>query len=289
MEITPISEAIGARVDGVDLATGLDDESFATIRQAWLDRCILLFRSQTLSPRQLTAFAARFGELEPPPSSEKDLRADAGADSDKNMWIISNVIENGKPIGALGAGEAEWHSDMTYLDVPPTASVLYGYEVPPVGADTWFANMYLALEKMPSNLRGKIEGRKALHNSSYTSAGELRKGMDEVTNVQDAPGALHPMIIEHPETHRTALFLGRRTNAYIQDMEVSESEDLLDRLWNFCVGSGFIYSHQWQQGDVLIWDNRSTLHRRDSFDPNQRRVLWRCQISGTSLPSANAA
>ena len=289
MEITPISEAIGAQVDGVDLATGLDDESFATIRQAWLDRCILLFRSQTLSPRQLTAFAARFGELEPPPSSEKDLRADAGADSDKNMWIISNVIENGKPIGALGAGEAEWHSDMTYLDVPPTASVLYGHEVPPVGADTWFANMYLALKKMPPVLRGKIEGRKALHNSSYTSAGELRKGMDEVANVQDAPGALHPMIIEHPETHRTALFLGRRTNAYIQDMDVGESEDLLDQLWDFCVGSSFIYSHQWQQGDVLIWDNRSTLHRRDSFDPNQRRVLWRCQISGTSLPSANAA
>ena len=289
MEITPISEAIGARVDGVDLATGLDDESFATIRQAWLDRCILLFRSQTLTPLQLTAFAARFGELEPPPSSEKDLRADAGADSDKNMWIISNVIENGKPIGALGAGEAEWHSDMTYLEVPPTASVLYGHEVPPVGADTWFANMYLALEKMPPDLRGKIEGRKALHNSSYTSAGELRKGMDEVANVQDAPGALHPMIIEHPETHRTALFLGRRTNAYIQDMDVGESEDLLDQLWNFCVGSGFIYSHQWQQGDVLIWDNRSTLHRRDSFDANQRRVLWRCQISGTSLPSANAA
>ena len=289
MEITPISEAIGAQVDGVDLAIGLDDESFATIRQVWLDRCILLFRSQTLTPLQLTAFAARFGELEPPPSSEKDLRADAGADSDKNMWIISNVIENGKPIGALGAGEAEWHSDMTYLDVPPTASVLYGHEVPPVGADTWFANMYLALEKMPPDLRGKIEGRKALHNSSYTSAGELRKGMDEVANVQDAPGALHPMIIEHPETHRTALFLGRRTNAYIQDMDVGESEDLLDQLWNFCVGTGFIYSHQWQQGDVLIWDNRSTLHRRDSFDPNQRRVLWRCQISGTSLPSANAA
>ena len=107
MEITPINNAIGARVDGVDLAAELDDETFAAIHREWLDRCLLLFRGQTLTPLQLTAFAARFGALEPPPGSEKDLRADAGADSDKDMWIISNVIENGEPIGALGAGEVE--------------------------------------------------------------------------------------------------------------------------------------------------------------------------------------
>ncbi len=289
MQITPINDAIGARVDGVDLAAGVGDDDFAAIRQAWLDRCVILFRNQTLTPGQLTAFAARFGPLEPPPGSEKDLRADSGADEAKDMWIISNVVENGKPIGALGAGEAEWHSDMTYLDVPPTASVLYGHEVPAHGANTWYANMYEAWARMPSDLRNEIEHRRALHNSSYTSAGELRKGMDEVSDVRDAPGAVHPMVIQHPETGRPALYLGRRTNAYIKEMELADSEALLDRLWDYCVADEFTYSHEWQRGDVLIWDNRSALHRRDAFDPSHRRILWRCQISGTQLPAAHAA
>ncbi|MFP6706746.1 MAG: TauD/TfdA family dioxygenase [Alphaproteobacteria bacterium] len=288
MQINPINDAIGARVDGIDLAAGFDDATFAAMHQAWLDHCVLLFRGQTLTPKQLTAFSARFGPLEPPPASEKDLRDDAGSDDAKDMWIISNVIENGKAIGALGDGEAEWHSDMTYLDIPPTASVLYGHEVPPHGANTWFANMYQACKKMPADLRGAIGDRRALHNSSYTSAGELRKGMDAVMDVRKAPGAVHPMVIQHPENGRDALFLGRRTNAYVKEMEVADSETLLDRLWDYCVGSDFTYAHEWQRGDVLIWDNRATLHRRDAFDPSHRRILWRCQISGTALPSAHA-
>jgi taurine dioxygenase len=288
MQINPINDAIGARVDGIDLAAGFDDAAFAAMHRAWLDHCVLLFRGQTLTPKQLTAFAARFGPLEPPPASEKDLRDDAGSDDAKDMWIISNVIENGKAIGALGDGEAEWHSDMTYLDIPPTASVLYGHEVPPHGANTWFANMYQACEKMPADLRGAIGDRRALHNSSFTSAGELRKGMDAVMDVREAPGAVHPMVIQHPENGRDALFLGRRTNAYVKEMEVADSETLLDRLWDYCVGSDFTYAHEWQRGDVLIWDNRATLHRRDAFDPSHRRILWRCQISGTALPSAHA-
>jgi taurine dioxygenase len=289
MQISPLNDAIGARVDGVDLAAGFDDETFAAIHRAWLDRCVLLFRGQTLTPAQLVAFAARFGPLEPPPGSEKDLRSDAGADQARDMWIISNVVENGKAIGALGYGEAEWHSDMTYLDVPPTASVLYGHEVPAMGANTWFANMYTAWEQMPLDLRTTVENAQALHNSSYTSAGELRKGMDEVTDVRQAPGAVHPIVITHPENGRQALFLGRRTNAYIKGMTVADSETMLDRLWDYCVDDKFSYSHQWQPGDVLIWDNRSTLHRRDAFDPKARRILWRCQIKGTALPAANAA
>ena len=289
MRITPLNDAIGAQVDGVDLAAGFDDETFAALHRAWLDHCVLLFRGQNLSPAGLVAFAGRFGPLEPPPGSEKDLRAEAGADEAGDMWIISNVVEDGKAIGALGYGEAEWHSDMTYLDVPPTASVLYGHEVPATGANTWFANMYAAWEQMPADLRAAVADRQALHNSSYTSAGELRKGMDDVTDVRAAPGAVHPMVIAHPENGRQALFLGRRTNAYIKGMDVADSEAMLDRIWDYAVSDRFSYSHQWQPGDVLIWDNRSTLHRRDAFDPKARRILWRCQIAGTALPAANAA
>jgi taurine dioxygenase len=250
---------------------------------------MLLFRGQDLTPRGLTAFASRFGPLEPPPGSEKDLRTDAGANEDPNMWIISNVVEGGKAIGALGYGEAEWHSDMTYLDIPPTASVLFGREVPGAGANTCFANMYAAWEQMPADLAAEVRDAQALHNSSYTSAGELRKGMDAVTDVREAPGATHPVVVRHPDTGRQALFLGRRTNAYIKGLELADSEALLDRLWDYCVGDQFCYVHNWQPGDVLIWDNRSTLHRRDAFDPDARRILWRCQITGTALPSADAA
>jgi len=289
MQITPLNDAIGARVDGVDLAAGFDDETFAVIHQAWLEHCVLLFRGQKLSPAELVAFAARFGPLEPPPGSERDLRADSGSKEADDMWIISNVVENGKAIGALGYGEAEWHSDMTYLDVPPTASVLYGHEVPATGANTWFANMYLAWEQMPAALRAGIQDARALHDSSYTSAGDLRKGMDAVTDVRAAPGAVHSMVIKHPENGRQALFLGRRMNAYIKGMEVADSEAMLDRLWDYCVADKFSYSHKWQAGDVLVWDNRSTLHRREAFDPKARRILWRCQITGTALPSASAA
>ena len=289
MQITPLNDAIGARVEGADLAAGFDDETFSAIHQAWLDNCVLLFRGQDLTPASLVAFAGRFGVLERPPASERDLRAEAGSGVADAMFIISNVVENGKAIGALGYGEAEWHSDMTYLDIPPTASVLYGHEVPATGANTWFANMYLAWEKMPADLRALIQEGQALHNSSYTSAGELRKGMDAVTDVRDAPGAVHPMVIRHPENGRRALFLGRRTNSYIKGLEMADSEALLDRLWHYCVADEFSYSHQWQPGDVLIWDNRATLHRRDAFDPKARRILWRCQIEGTALPSARAA
>ena len=289
MQFTPLNDAIGARVDGVDLAADIDAADFAAIHQAWLDHCVLLFRGQDLTPGGLTNFAAKFGTLEPLPGSEKDLRADSGADEARDMWIISNVVENGKAIGALGNGEAEWHSDMTYLDVPPTASVLFGHEVPPSGANTWFANMYAAWDNMPDDLRRAVVDAQALHNSSYTSAGELRRGMDEVTDVRDAPGAVHPCVIRHPDTQRQALFLGRRTNAYIKGLEVADSEALLDRLWDYCVDKNFTYSHNWQPGDVLIWDNRSTLHRRDAFDPSARRILWRCQIAGSALPSASAA
>jgi len=288
MRIEPSTENTGAEVTGVDV-TRIDDEGFRTLYQSWLDRCVLVIRDQKLTPAELVAFGRRFGELEPPPGSEKDRREEAGADSAPDMWIISNVMEKGEPIGALGAGEASWHSDMTYLPAPPTASILYGHEVPVGHGHTWYANMYAALAQMPAALRSRIEGRQANHDSSYTSAGDLRVGMDDVVDVTRAPGAVHPLIVRHPETGRPALFPGRRLNAYVKGLPVDESEALLDELWAWCTRDAFVYVHHWQPGDLLIWDNRSTLHRRDSFDPSLRRVLWRCQVKGGALPAAAAA
>jgi taurine dioxygenase len=138
--------------------------------------------------------------------------------------------------------------------------------------------MYLAYQKLPANLKKRIEGRKAVHDATYNSAGVKRKGYQEVTDPRKAPGAQHALIRVHPETGRPCLFLGRRRNSYILGMELDESEALLDQLWAHATQAQFTFRQQWRVGDVLIWDNRCTLHRRDSFDPNARRLMHRTQI-----------
>lgn len=277
-EVCPSGAALGAEIRGLDVRN-LDDARFAALRAAWLDHKVLLIRDQQLSDDDLVRFASRFGPLDRAPASEYD---DAGsqAGSRPEVWVISNVVENGRPIGALGADEAEWHTDMSYVPAPPMASVLYALEVPPAGGDTSFANMEAALAALHADLRQPIEGRMANHDSSYTSVGRLRKGAVPVRDVTKAPGARHPIIRTHPETGRQALYLGRRRNGWIVDMDVAESEALLDRLWAHCADPRFVWTHKWRPGDLLVWDNRCTNHRREAFDPASRRVMHRCQIKG---------
>ena len=146
--------------------------------------------------------------------------------------VISNVVEGGRPIGNLGAGEAVWHApDMTYIDVPPKAAVLYALEVPPGQGDTYFADMYAAYDALPAGLKRSIDGKRAIHDASRNSAGFLRKGYKEATDVRDTVGARHPLVRTDATTGRKALFLGRRPNSYITGMDVTESEALLDALW----------------------------------------------------------
>ena len=277
-EVVPTGAAVGAEIRGLDVRA-LDAPGFAALRAAWLEHKVLLFRDQILTDDDLVAFAARFGALDRAPASEYD---DAGgqAKSRPDVWIISNVVEDGKPIGALGADEAEWHTDMSYVAEPPMASVLYSLEVPPAGGDTSFANMAGALETLPGDLRAAIEGCEANHDSSYTSVGKLRKGAAPVTDVTAAPGARHPIIRTHPESGEKSLYLGRRRNGWIVGMDVAQSEALLDALWAHCADQRLAWTHAWRPGDLLIWDNRSVTHRREAFDPAARRVMHRCQIKG---------
>jgi taurine dioxygenase len=195
-------------------------------------------------------------------------------------------MEDGKPIGNLGAGEAIWHADMTYTDVPPMGAVLLGLEIPGGEGNTYFANMYAAHDALPDDLRARAAGRVCVHDATYNSAGMMRKGYRELTDPRDAPGARHPLIIRHPLTGRPALFLGRRRNAYVVGLELAESEALLDTLWAHATQSGFAATHVWNKGDVLMWDNMATLHRRDAFSPTARRVLHRTQIKGAKAPVA---
>ncbi|MEX0839026.1 MAG: TauD/TfdA family dioxygenase [Parvibaculum sp.] len=279
IEVIPSGAALGAEIRGVDLSKPLTDDAFTAIQQAWYDHVVLLFRGQRLSDDDLIRFSRHFGELDIAPASATDM-AGSQEKSRPEIWIISNVLENGRPIGALGDKEAEWHTDMSYVPAPPMASVLYSLEIPSKGGDTSFANMYKVLEALPADLRSALEGRICNHDASTTSVGELRAGADAVADVRTAPGAKHPAIRTHPATGGKALYLGRRLNGYLEGYSVEESEKLLDRLWALCAKPEFSWTHKWAVGNMLIWDNRCAIHRRDGFDGRERRVMHRTQIKG---------
>jgi len=194
--------------------------------------------------------------------------------------VISNVKENGKPIGQLGAGEAAWHTDSGFVAEPPKGSILYSIEVPENAGNTSFLNMYAAYETLADDLKARVRGRRAKHDPSYTSAGVRRSDFEEVTDVSKSPGPLHPVVRTHPETKRPVLYLGRRLNAYVEGLSVSESEMLLDALWDHTMQPKFVYEHRWKAGDVVMWDNRCVMHRREAFDDSTRRVMHRTQLKG---------
>jgi taurine dioxygenase len=275
LKVKKLADALGAEIAGVDLSQPIAPQDFVRIRAAWLEHLVIRFRGQTLSDPQLLAFSAHFGELDPP--GPNPLGRPFLPDHPQ-MNVISNVKVGGVPIGGLGDGEAIWHADMTYIENPPMAAILHALELPPSGGDTYWANMYLAYETLPAELRRRVEGRSAVHDATYNSAGIRRKGYEDVADPRAAPGARHELVRTHPETGRKCLFLGRRRNSYVLGMELEESEALLDALWAHATQPQFTFRQQWRVGDVLVWDNRCTLHRRDAFDPAARRVMHRTQI-----------
>ncbi|MEO7728295.1 MAG: TauD/TfdA family dioxygenase [Burkholderiales bacterium] len=276
--VTPMPAAIGARVDCGDVRT-LAAVSFKEVQRAFLDNLVLLIRGQTLSDPDLLAFGRRFGAL----SAAAPVHTGQKPRDLPELAVISNVVENGVAIGGLGDGEAVWHSDSCFNEVPPSASILHALELPPFGGDTGFTNMYLALETLPRDLRAAVKGKTIKHDMRYTSGGQLRPGYTGQEDIRDTPGPSHAIVRRHPETGCNALYLGRRPHAYINDLSLAESDSLLDALWAHTARPQASWHHQWQVGDILIWDNRCAMHRRDAFDPNARRVMHRTQCKGTPV------
>jgi taurine dioxygenase len=279
MRIKNLPSALGAEVTGIELSKPLSQADMDDIEAAWRERLVVVFHGQNLSDPQLIAFSKNFGELDPPgpnPYGEPFNK------EHPELNVISNVKEHGKPIGNLGDGEAIWHADMTYVDVPPKAALLHALEVPPpeTGGNTYFANMFAAYEALPPELKMAAKGKIAVHDASRNSAGMLRKGYSEVTDIRQTVGAHHPLVRTDPKTGRRALFLGRRPNAYVLGMTVPESEALLDALWDHATQPRFAMCHEWRIGDLLMWNNLAVLHRRDPFDSKTRRVMHRSQIRG---------
>jgi len=243
---------------------------------------VLLVRGQTLSDGELIAFSRRFGDLDWAPIQETGRRFVEGL---PEIYIVSNVTVNGQSIGSLGAGEAVWHTDMSYLDVPPMASMLYALEVPPAGGNTSFCSMYAVYEALPDPLKRRIANLKIKHDGTYNSGGYLRQGVTATDDPRKSPGAMHPLVCTHPDTGRRMLYLGRRRNAYLAGLELADSEALLDELWDFVARPEFAWEHVWQVGDLVLWDNRCTMHRRDPFDAAARRIMHRTQIKGSAAPA----
>ena len=273
---------LGARIDGVDLRA-IDGERFAAIHRAWLDHQVLLFRNQVLGDADLVAFSRRFGDLDQAPVQETGRRF---VDGIPEIYVVSNVVQDGQPIGSLGSGEAVWHTDMSYLPDPPKASALYALEVPATGGDTSFCSMYAAWDELPAPLQRRVEALRVKHDGTYNSGGYVRQGVTPTGDPRTSPGTLHPLVCVHPETRRRALYLGRRRNAYIDGLSLDDSNALLDEIWTYATRDSLTWRHRWEVGDLVVWDNRCTMHRRDAFDPATRRVMHRTQIRGeTPLPA----
>jgi taurine dioxygenase len=281
--IQPTGGALGADVHGVDLSKPVSEAAFRRIAAAWSGHLVLRFAGQRIDDHMLMQFSARFGQLDRVPIAAANFdRADSGLADDVREWVtvISSVVKDGKPVGGLGSYELVWHTDMSYNALPPRASLLYALEVPPDGGNTGFLNMFAAYETLTAELKRAIEGRTCIHDSSRNSAGELRKGFQRTLDVRRTPGAVHPLVRLHPMSKRKALFLGRRPGAYIHGLPVDESEAILDAVWAHATQEHFAWYQKWRGGDLVLWDNRCVMHRRDAFDESLRRLMHRTQIVG---------
>ena len=273
--IRPLAPFVAEAVD-VDVRE-LDDAAFAAIHDAWLRWPVLRLRGQTLEDADLQAFSRRFGPLEYAPmgliSDEERAKI-----ANPHVATISNIVENGRPIGGLGAAEAAWHTDMSYIEQPPTASILYAVETPPSGGDTHYCDMVAALKALPPALAERARKARLKHDAAHDSVGKLRPGHSHSPDPMAAPGAVHRMVRRHPQNGTEALFLGRRQDAYVDGLSLTESEALLDEIWSYVARPEATWTQQWLPGDIVIWDNRSVMHRRAAFDSSTRRLMRRTQI-----------
>ena len=278
LEITPSGGPLGAEIKGVDV-TKVDAAQFTDIQQALYDHQVILFRGQDITDPQFLEFAKFFGEIDLPRKTRIDN--DPWLPEHPEIIVISNMKDDtGKEMGALGSGEAYWHADMTYLDEVPMCSLLYALELPEKGGETSFSNQCMAFDTLPEGLSARMEGRELVHDHVHNATGALTPNWEEQDSPLETPGAHHPISVSHHATGRKHLMLGRRPHALITGLKLGESEALIDDLWEHATQDQFAWHHKWQPGDLVIWDNWSTMHHRNPFDDSQRRVMHRTQIKG---------
>jgi taurine dioxygenase len=286
MNLIPTGRALGAEVAGIDLSKDVSAAQREFIVDAYIDNLVLLFRGQRLSFDDLLRLRELFG----PPGLAGNQLLGLGRkkylpdEVPDDITIVSNIVDaEGKPIGALGDGEAFWHTDSSFTETPISASLLHAIEVTEQGGETAFLNMYNAYEDMPAELAARIAGKYANHSKIHNSAGVRRPEFADVTDPSKAPGVRHPLVRTHPVTKRKCLYLGRRLNSYIFGLPLDESEALLDALWAHACQDKYVWQHKWRVGDLLVWDNRCTMHHRNAFAPNARRLMHKSTTAGEAV------
>lgn len=268
LKTRPLAPGVGAEIMGVDLRDDLSAQTIEAIRDVWHRNCVILFRGQELDEAAQVKFAQRLGDL------GKVLHRHNGRSSLPGVMYISNIRENGQLIGALPDGEMYFHSDQCYIENPSVGTMLYAMEVPSKGGDTIFANMFAAYDELPEDLKRRIEGRTALNVYDYENAATVRGSEPK----EGVPAWAHPMVKAHPATGRKALYFNRLMTHHIVGMDGAESDALLARLFDHQEQDRFIYRHVWKPGDLVLWDNRSTLHARSDFDASERRLMRRTVV-----------
>lgn len=277
IEIRPFDAPLGAEVLGLDLSRPLSAADFARIHRAHLDHHVLVFRDQRITPDEQVAFSKRFGPL------QIHVLHQFGLAGHPEVLIVSNITENGKPIGLGDAGHF-WHSDLSYKDTPSLGSLLHAQELPAVGGDTLFANQHLAWDTLPAHLQKAVEGRVAEHTYLAKYA-ELQKRSPWRPNlsaeqIAQVKPVAHPIVRTHPETKRRALFVSEHFTTRVIGLPEDESQSLLAELFAHSTQPEFIYRHQWQPRDMVFWDNRSVMHLAAGTPDDQRRKLYRTTIEG---------
>jgi taurine dioxygenase len=275
--IVPFDAPLGAEVIGLDTGAPLDEDDFAELRQAHLDHHVLVFRDQHITPRQQVRFSRRFGDLQIHVLRQFQLA------SDPEVLIISNIRENGQPIGLGDAGHF-WHSDLSYKAIPSLGSMLHAQELPQDGGDTLFANQHTAWDTLPDDLRAAVRHARAEHSylAKYAELQKLNPWRPNLTQAQidEVVPAIHPVVRTHPETGKPALFVSEHFTTRIIGLPDSESQALLQALFEHTTREDLIYRHRWQPHDMVFWDNRSVTHQAAGCPPEQRRKLYRTTIEG---------
>jgi len=276
--VKPLSPALGAEIAGIDLREDLSAETFAEIVDAWHKHLVILFRNQTLSEDDQIRFAQRFGVLQKRTRPPEAINEAGHTKYPQLTMLVSNIRENGKLIGSLPDGEMQFHSDQCFLERPAAGTFLYAIEIPSHGGDTLFLNMYKAYETLPSELKARVDGRKALNAYLYDSTTRAMNGSK--VDFTAHPHCVQPIVRTHPDTKRKALYVNRLMTFTIEGMDEQEGSALLNELFDHIEQDQFIYTHHWRVGDLILWDNRCTLHARTDFSDKERRLLRRYTVSG---------
>ena len=270
MQVIPLSDALGAEIRGVDASLLLPDGEFEKILEAWHQHLVIVLRGQDLDEEAQVRFAERFGELSP-------IHTDHHSASNKAVMYIGNRQKDGKLIGALPLGEMQFHTDQCYQARPAMGTMLYAIEIPAEGGDTLFASGYEAYEALSPEIKTKIEGLKAVQVYDYGGGVLDRRFM---VKPEEGMSCAHPVARTHPATGRKSLYVNRLMTHHIEGLPAEESERLLEVMFRTLERPECIYEHRWRVGDLVLWDNRCTLHARRDFDPNERRWLRRVTLKG---------